>query len=88
MINILPVIRPISILFGLLTIYLSLARGVDLINALFRGVIVVLAVLIVAVLANNVYLFIIYRMRSKPIKKAPVKPEVKESASSPSPEQR
>ena len=69
-INFLPVLQPLAIILGLITVYISLSRGADIFTAVFRGVVVYAVFILMGMIFNYFYLLTINRMQQKEKEKA------------------
>jgi phosphate/sulfate permease len=76
--DLIPILQALSVIFGLIGVYLALAQGVDLYNSLFRGVVIYALFTIIGLIMN--YLFLLMVKRAQERKMAETKRIEKEKA--------
>ena len=69
-VNILPVLQPLGIIFGLVAVYLALSHGVDIYIAIFRGIVVFAVFMILGLIFNYFYLMVVNRAKAREAEKA------------------
>jgi len=62
-VNILPVLQPLGIIFGLVAVYLALSHGVDIFMAVFRGIVVYAVFILLGLIFNYFYLMVVNRAK-------------------------
>ena len=68
-INIIPLVLPAGLLFGILAFYLALRNGIDVFESLFRGVLVFGGFVIVILVFNYIYILMIKQIREREAKR-------------------
>lgn len=61
--DILPILPPIGIILGLITVYLALSKRVDIYTAVFRGVLVFAAFIFIGIVFHFIYILMLKRIK-------------------------
>lgn len=68
-INILPLVQPAGLLFGILAFYIALSNGIDIVESMFRGILVFGGFVIVILIFNYFYILMIKQVREREAKR-------------------
>ncbi|MBC8279127.1 MAG: hypothetical protein H8E46_12910 [FCB group bacterium] len=63
MIDILPLLQPAGIIFGLIGLYLSLAHGLDIFQALFRAVLIYAGFVLLGLIFQFIFILMVKKVR-------------------------
>lgn len=63
MVDILPLLQPAGIIFGLIGLYLSLAHGMDIFQAIFRAVLIYCGFVIIGLIFQFIFILMVKKVR-------------------------